>query len=48
MVKIFEENEEIALKNAYRECINKGKLFNLNKWKLKREKERVKMQEGLK
>jgi hypothetical protein len=38
----FIQNEEIALKQAFQECREKGKLFNLNKWKAKRENDRLK------
>ncbi len=36
----FEFDEEKALKNGVEEARQKGKLFNVNSWKLKREKSR--------
>lgn len=41
MEKEFILNEEEALKKGFEEARTKGKLFNLNKWKLQREKERL-------
>lgn len=38
----FELDEEKALKDAFEESREKGKLFNVNSWKLKREKLRSK------
>lgn len=42
MKKYFEMNEEKALKDAFEEARRKGKLFDVMKWKLKREDERIK------
>ena len=38
----FELDEEKALKEAFEEAKEKGKLFNVNSWKLKRENSRSK------
>ena len=38
----FEFDEEKALKKGFEEAKAKGKLFNVNSWKLKREKSRPK------
>ena len=38
----FEMDEEKALKQAFEESREKGKLFNVNSWKAKREKLRSK------
>lgn len=39
----FEIDEEKALKQAFAEAREKGKLFNVNTWKNKREEQRVKL-----
>jgi hypothetical protein len=39
----FEMDEEKALKDAFAEAREKGKLFNLNTWKRKREEQRAKL-----
>ena len=39
----FEMDEEKALKDAFEEARSKGKLFNLNTWKRKREEQRAKL-----
>lgn len=36
-----EDDEACALRMAFAESIAKGKLFNVNTWKKKREKQRV-------
>ena len=43
MTTEFILNEEEALKNAFQEAREKGILFNLNKWKIKREKLRLQL-----
>jgi len=43
MAKKFIEDEEQALKQAFRDNIAKGKLFNVDLWKTKRENQRVRM-----
>lgn len=39
----FELDEEKALKQAFEESRKNNKLFNLDSWKLKREKQRAKL-----
>jgi hypothetical protein len=39
----FELNEETALKQGFEEARSKGKLFNVNSWKRKREEQRAKL-----
>ena len=39
----FEMDEEKALKEAFEEARKNNKLFNVNSWKLKREKQRAKL-----
>jgi hypothetical protein len=36
----FEYDEEKALRKGFEEARNKGKLFNINTWKKKREQQR--------
>ena len=43
----FIVDEEMALKNAFKEAREKGKLFNVNTWKRKREVERMKIKKPL-
>ena len=43
MNKVFIEDEEEALREAFNECRAEGKLFNLNTYKKKREDLRVKL-----
>jgi hypothetical protein len=38
--ELYEEGQ--ALKKAFEDAKNKGKLFNVNTWKLKKEKEKLK------
>ena len=46
--KKFECNEGKALREAFAESIAKGKLFNINSWKIKREKARVRLKKEIK
>ena len=41
----FELDEETALKQGFEEAKAKGKLFNVNSWKRKREEQRAKRRE---
>lgn len=39
----FECNESKALREAFGDAISKGKNFNVNTWKKKRENDRIKL-----
>ncbi len=39
----FEMDEEKALRQGFEEARDKGKLFNLNTWKKKREEQRARL-----
>ena len=43
MAKKFECNESKALISAVKSSARRGKLFDLNSWKIKRENQRVKL-----